>query len=276
MIPGPIFRNTSGGGSSSGRELLTGNRTYYVRTDGSDSNTGLVDSSGGAFLTIQKAIDTAAGLDLGIYDVTIDVGNGTYTDGAKLKSIVGSGCIHLLGDTTTPSNVVISATSEAALGSEASGDDFYGNYSIRGFKLQTTTSGSCLTLGGRCSVAMSAMDFGTCAARHIELNRYAALTIDGNYSITGAAAYHWLGFGQAYLTAPSITITITGTPAFSGNFAYASDFAFLRVPSITFSGGATGTRYLATLHGVINTSGGGATYLPGNGSGSTSNGGAYY
>jgi hypothetical protein len=60
------------------REQLTSNRTYYVRTDGSDSNDGLTDSSGGAFLTIQHAVDVVSGLDHSIYKSTIYVRNGTY------------------------------------------------------------------------------------------------------------------------------------------------------------------------------------------------------
>ncbi len=49
--------------------------TYYVRTDGNNSNTGTADSAGGAWLTMQKAVDTAVAGD------TVTVGSGTYTSG---------------------------------------------------------------------------------------------------------------------------------------------------------------------------------------------------
>ena len=74
------------------RPRLTANRTYYVRTDGSDSNDGLTDLPGGAFLTIQKAVEAVAALDLSTYNVTIQVGAGTYPGTITLTGpFVGTG-----------------------------------------------------------------------------------------------------------------------------------------------------------------------------------------
>jgi hypothetical protein len=97
------------------RELLTANRTYYVRSDGNDSNTGLANTSGGAFLTVQKAVNIiAATLDLGGSAVTVQIADGTYTGAVSLKEVVGysaPGCLVIQGNNSTPANVVISTTS---------------------------------------------------------------------------------------------------------------------------------------------------------------------
>lgn len=47
---------------------------FYVRTDGNDSNDGLTDSSGGAWLTIQNALDTVSSGD------TVTIGDGVFNE----------------------------------------------------------------------------------------------------------------------------------------------------------------------------------------------------
>ncbi len=54
--------------------------TYYVRTDGNNSNSGTVNSSGGAWLTIQKAASTMAAGD------TVRVQTGTYNERISITS----------------------------------------------------------------------------------------------------------------------------------------------------------------------------------------------
>jgi len=94
---------------SSVRTKLTANRTYYVRTDGNDSNTGLTNTSGGAFLTVQAAINTVAALDLQIYNVTIQIADGTYAGAMVVNGPwLGTGDVTIQGNNATPSNVVLS------------------------------------------------------------------------------------------------------------------------------------------------------------------------
>ena len=256
------------------REVLTAARTYYVRTDGSDSNTGLVDSAGGAFLTIQKAINVASALDNGGYDITIDVGNGTYTGANTLKYFVGSGSIIIVGDESTPANVVISTTSGHCFQSGYTG----GVYHLRGMTLQTTTSGYGIIAGSYAQVNFQNLDFGVIVNNHILVTTCATVIITGNYSISGGGSAHIqcaTGGNIYYSGTPTLTVSASVSIT---TFANCLVLGSIDYRGVTITLGAftvTGTRYSATQNAVIRSNGGGANYFPGTIAGSTATGGLY-
>lgn len=259
---------------ASGRDMLSANRTYYVRTDGSDSNNGLANTSGGAFLTIQKAIDVISStLDLGIYDVTVNVNDGTRTAAVTLKQFIsGGGMVYLVGNSATPANCVISTTSANCFTTA----DYAGPYSLDGFKLVTTTSGTSLSIAGlSSSVLFKNIDFGAAASAQISVSNGATCQASGNYSITGAAPWHYGAFASGIITVSSRTVTITGTPAFSSAFCLAQTTGIVVANGNTYSGTATGVRYNISLNAIANTAGGGANYFPGGSAGTTATGGQY-
>ncbi|HSG57229.1 MAG TPA: DUF2793 domain-containing protein, partial [Paracoccaceae bacterium] len=61
-------------------ERLTANRTYFVRLDGNDANDGSADTAAGAFRTVQRAVDLAAGLYCGPFTVTVRIGAGNFAE----------------------------------------------------------------------------------------------------------------------------------------------------------------------------------------------------
>lgn len=255
------------------REKLAGDRTYYVRTDGDDDNDGLTDSAGGAFLTIQKAVDACLALDLNGNDVTIQVGAGTYAAGVSLNKPFVGGNVEIIGDTTTPSNVVVSTTSADCFGISGSGTAL----TVKGFKLQTTTSGNCFNATHLAYVRFGNVEFGACAGRHLVANSGSVVSNEGvgNYTISGNAVDHMLATVGGKIVISSITITLSGTPAWSGNGLNAQATGLISIFGTTLSGSATGKRYSVTLNGVINTFGGGANYWPGDVAGTTAAGGQY-
>jgi hypothetical protein len=259
------------------REQLSVNRSYYVRTDGSDGNNGLANSSGGAFLTLQKAIDTVAALDLSIYNVTIQAGDGTYTGAVTVTGPwVGSGSVTLQGNTATPANVVITtAIAGAAALSVQSG----GRLSITGLKLVSSGAGATAglkSLGSAISVT-GAVDFGA-ANRQMQAAGNGSITFGPGitYNISAGAVTHIFCSSGGNLAIEGCTITSTGTVAFSSAFVTSSFIGVVFIDSNSFAGAsATGSRYSITANGVVFTAGAATTYLPGNAAGSTSSGGQY-
>ena len=262
--------------SGGARELLTANRTYYVRTDGSDSNDGLSNTSGGAFLTIQKAINITASLDISIYNVTIRVASGTYTGSVLVNGpFVGSGNVSILGDTSTPSNVLISTTSAACITVQSNG-----SLSIGGFKFKTTTSGDGIDVTSNGTVTIvGAVEFGALASGSVHIsaaNGGKLLNIAGGSVIVSGGAYaHIYSQQLGGVVYAGVTVTLSGTPAFSSFFAGANNMGFFRSAGVTYSGSATGSRYFASANSVIQTDGAGTSALPGNSAGTTSSGGQY-
>jgi hypothetical protein len=252
------------------RDLLPADRTYYVRPDGDDGNDGLTDDAGGAFLTPQKAWDTIVALDLGGHVATIQLADGTYTAGINSAASPTGGSIVINGNVATPANVVVATAGASCVYLQAPCV-----VTLQNFEVRTATSQSCVRARGGAKITIGAgMRFGPCAEAHMRTDPFGFIQSASNYSVVGAAGYHWFNNGGG-MSISANTVTITGTPAFAVAWALAQGPGYLTVFGVIFSGSATGTRYSASLNGVINTFGAGATALPGNGAGSTATGGQY-
>lgn len=259
------------------REPLTANRTYYVRTDGNDSNTGLVDSAGGAFLTIQHAIDVVFGmLDLHGFDVDIQVRDGTFGRALADSPQVGAGSITLRGNSATPANVILTAT---AIG-EPLGVVETRNFAVlfvRDFEVTCVTSGSGLQARNGGVIYYQNIRFGACADYHIHAASNSYIQATGSYTITGGARVHFRPGSLSEIRTDfgtPITITLTGTPAFSIAFVQSYFGGVAALGNVTYSGSATGSRFLVATNSFVSTNGG-INDLPGNAVGTVGSGGIY-
>jgi hypothetical protein len=255
------------------REMLSTNRTYYVRTDGSNSNTGLVNSSGGAFLTVQKAVDTVAALDCSIYQVTIQIVDpgsvATFTAAVTLRPYVGLLPPIIQGNAATPANVLISTSTTAFANSGA------GAWQINDLKI-VTSAGNALSATNGGTIRFQNLDFGAVALYHIFVGPSSNVMATGNYAVSGGAQFHVAATG--YVSLVGMTVTYSGSPAFSSANILAGRGSVVDCYTMTFVNGGTvtGPRYSASMNGVIFTNTGGlATYLPGNAAGTSTTGGQY-
>jgi hypothetical protein len=250
----------------SGLGVVTADRTYYVRTDGSDSNNGRADNAGGAFLTIQKALDVVATLFLNNHNITIQVRAGTYTSSVVSAPWIGRGTVTLVGDTTTPSNCVIAATSTHAILVKNKGS----RLTIQGFKItnsDTNTGGLSAHDGAQLSIG-GKMEFGTCALYTLFAINGGQISIDASvtYAVsgTGGGAFWWsAGLGSTIVNnAPSVIFQFSQNVTVTSAFVYCTDKAMINTQGTitwdlaTFTKTVTGKKYNVDNLALIQTYGG--------------------
>lgn len=253
------------------RERLWAARTYFVRPDGSDTNTGLADTPDGAFLTIPRALAVASALDFNGFNVTIKLADGTYPQ-IVAPPIVGNGVLWIVGNTSSPSSVVIASSGAAP--------------AVRVLHMNAFCQVQGVTLRGPSGPRAGSgnLSIRECIIENVTKAAFDA-QIRGRFVINGPVTIRnspnmervFVAFeAGVLLVVAGHTITIEGTPAVSAEFCGVTGTgSSAALSGVIFSGSVTGRRFSASLNATIDVGGAGLNFLPGNAAGVTLTGGQY-
>jgi Major tropism determinant N-terminal domain len=265
------FSTSAGGAAVNTSSAQAG--TVSLAT-GNDANNGSAQNRAGAFLTLQAAWNAVCALDLATNTATIQLADSAYTAGLSTNLSPFGGPVIIQGDASFPDNALLALTGASAFVFSAS---LGVAVSIKNLRVQTASGfANGVNLGAPGVLTLSGIVFGSCSGYHIYGSAPGAtisLASQSNTIVGGAAAFGVVSdISQLWMDAASLTLL--GTPAFS-LFVEAVRLGDVLSRSTTFNGSATGQRYDALMNGIIETSGGGANYFPGNSAGATATGGQY-
>lgn len=261
-----------------GRWRLSGDTTFFINSAiGSDANDGLAAGAGNAWQTFAIAnFVINSYIDLNSYTVTLQGTAGqTYNNIQFFGPNVGPGnvIIDLAGGTATTS---IGNPAVYLTGSRINGSITFQNGTV-------TCGGGPLNYGilvtGGLGVLGTGITFGACAGGIHRVAAYGAvMSAVNNYTISGGAAAHMYADALSLQDDINvITVTLTGTPNFTTafNWTVLNGASVVVAANVTYSGAATGKRYLATGSGFIATQGGGPNFFPGDAPGQVTTGARY-
>lgn len=227
-----------------------------------------------ACLTIQHTVTIAQGYDFNGFDINSNVSDGLYVEDVNVYGVRAfvsadgvSSNLNFIGDTITPSAVVVQSAVSSFLASKSA------RISVDGFTVQGGFYG--IHANQHAVVNVKNVVFGAVSVFHIFANTYGQILLDTDYAITSGAQAHRNAETFGEITDVGVEVTLTGTPNFSIAFALTSDSGNITSFSDVFTGSATGSRYDASLNGTINTLNSGTTYFPGNAPGTLESGGQY-
>lgn len=248
--------------------------TYFVRTDGNDANDCLVNSTARACLTIQGGFNRAIAKSHS--SAALSIADGTYAS-QKLScafqpTIQFSGGISIVGNVSTPANVILDSS---AINDNAVSVQNGCVLTISGVTLKAAGSaGSDLLVNTGATVYANNIVFNTATSMHMDAYYNGIIVLNGNTTITGNAVGHYHAHLGGVIVDQGNTVTITGTPAFSSFFAGVAGPGTLAVAGTTYSGAATGRKWLAHNNGFVDEglTGCGANFFPGDSAGLTDQG----
>lgn len=266
------------------QQWLVGNKVWYVRPDGDDSNDGSANTADRAFKTLQHAVNyVSENFNLSAYQGIIEVVDGLYPEHVILPRYNAStGYIIIRG--TGVDNVVINGSFNA----QGTG---LGTYHIRTMTVRypgTPPSISSVYACFRSSEGTSinlqnvAMELTNTA----DISRYALLLNGGSITVTEGCSilgtmhnfvYSGASGGKFFLvkdtlfngTSSSSVVYLRGLSTFATQSALNNNV----VPAIY--GSVTGRRYTVSENSILNTEGSGDMYIPGTIAGNMSSGGQY-
>ena len=259
----------------------TGSDTLYDGT----SATVTVGTVHGPFQTIQHALDQVPLYNLNNHNIYINVANGGYS-AFVARRMNGSGTVIMVGNTTTPTSVMVTGTNQTAAMFPNTG----GPYSVDGFGFQSSGSSPsdaccCITLAGGSQVALGNIDLGPSPGAQVVVGQSSLLsntvpnvkwtlhgTIAGNAMTPGAAFYALTG-GLIQSNANGGPAIVCGTASYAGAFVWASSQGNIELAysSLTGAGNVSGQRFNVSYLSIISSSGGGLNYFPGTVAGAQNN-----
>jgi len=265
--------------SSFQRERLAADRTYYVRVDGSDSNSGLLNTAGGAFLTIQHALNWARdNIDANYHKVVVQVGPGTYSEALVVGNVIGvneggwpTKELCLRGNVADCSLTTIDSGASICV----TGVGVHAAWLTEGFTLDSQTAwfesdaSSRLYIGKNIGTGNPTYGFISIYDSFIE--RVEAFTTD----CTSMTYMDYADYNSVILAVSANTFTLSNVLALAGAFILSSSSSVVTIGNITFVGTATGPRFICQDGGGISTGSSSETYLPGSVNGTTAREGWY-
>lgn len=256
---------------------LTEDTTYYIRTDGDDSNAGLTNDSAGAFASLTGALTYIANnVDACGHYVTLQIADGTYIepDDYILPMFTGIAALSILGNPANNRAVKITSSTAGIMFTWFSmvstiyvSDIEFSNTNPVAAGVFALNAGSQLVLN---NIYWGTMGGGYC----VWIASCANCELTGIHTVaTGPDGDYWgLASDNAFLSLePGTAMTVSGTPNFAAAFIWVNRGAVFAIEGATLSGAATGTRWVLGSGGIIDTGLGGVTgskdQIPGNSAG---------